>query len=187
MDRGNPVEDDDFYYETSAIYAFPTSLAALTMDYSQFDYDCTPWLSPTYRGRKCRKLINDHASPYNVNGDTEAALLPFGTTNNCRVYAVFPHLDSIGETSGCKIFKKWHDKVMLDALTDHSSYAMYPQHHRMNILNSQVERVEMGRPEAPLEPITYTVKYFPSVHMHKYCPVYPFERFPKTAIEFVQP
>ncbi|KAI4249871.1 MAG: hypothetical protein L6R42_008882, partial [Xanthoria sp. 1 TBL-2021] len=77
MDRENPVEDDDFYYETSAIYAFPTSLAALTMDYSQFDYDCTPWLSPTYRDRKCRKLINDHASPYNVNGDTEAALLPF--------------------------------------------------------------------------------------------------------------
>ncbi|KAL8853036.1 MAG: hypothetical protein Q9221_002066 [Calogaya cf. arnoldii] len=159
MKRENRANDKDFFYETSAIYAFPTHLTAFATKNGGLEYDCTPWLRPTYRGRKCRRLVDEHAAPFQSDVDIEPALLPFGSTMSCNVYTVFPHLAKIGDSESCKTFKKWHDKVVVRACEDSigNLHNESPLPHELAIDNSKVEICELGRPEAPLTPITFRV------------------------------
>ena len=87
----------------------------------------------------------------------------FGTSTDAHFYAVFPHLETIGKTAECRIFKKWHDDVVLPAFEEalraagHAYPEEYPPDHELAVVNSQFERDEMMRPDAPLAEITTRV------------------------------
>lgn len=166
-DQEKAIEDADpkpFVYQTPLIFAFPTSLAVVKS--ATFEYDCTPWLFEPLDDLRLLWTINAFASQHRRNEHwaipkaTPMVRLGTGTTSYVHIYAVFPHLETIGKTAKCRTFKKWHDMVVLPALegalaaTGYHVYAEeWPPTHRLAVLNSQAERVEMGRPDAPLTPI----------------------------------
>ena len=101
----------------------------------------------------------DFADPYRREGDLATPKLRFGISPYIHFYAVFPHLETIGKTAECRIFKKWHDDVVLPAFREvlramgHAYHKEYPPTHKLALMDSECERVEMMRPDAPLAPI----------------------------------
>lgn len=136
LDQEKPVEDAKpklFCYQAPFIYAFPTNLAIV--ETAAFEYDCTPWLvEPLHDDILLWRMV-DFARPYRRKGESATPRVRFGTSTDVHFYAVFPHLETIGMTAECRIFKKWHDDVVLPAFGEalkaagHTYPEEYPPAH----------------------------------------------------------
>lgn len=100
VDQEEPIQNANlklFVYQTPFIYAFPTSLAVVKQDL--FNYDCTPWLSEPLHDLIRLWRFLDFAYPYRREGESATPKVHFGTTPEIHIYAVFPHLETIGKTA----------------------------------------------------------------------------------------
>ena len=152
------------YCETTTIYAFPTSLAVIGQN--ALDYDCTPWLSKCPKdGPLFWKTMNVVQSKQGERDYASAApilpVLPFGTSTDVHVYAVFPHLKTIGRTAECAVFKTWHDEVIRPSFHKVSRAAPFFNHELPVSHGEVIQRIEtqillrsqLGHPETPLNPV----------------------------------
>ena len=146
-------------WDTPLIYAFPTSLAVIN---SHFEYDGTPWLTEPISDLNLLWRINRLTFSKKTKNDPRGTtMLHLGSACFVHVYAVFPHLDTIGKTAECQTFKVWHDEVIRNAFEEARegwrSAEDGPHPHDLTVMHSEVERVEMMKPDAPLIPIVTKV------------------------------
>ena len=141
-----------FEYATPLIFAFPTNLA-VGGEFASFRYDCTPWLAERLKDLRLLWRIVDFAHKYRREGNKATPILLLGAALHVQFYAVFPHLETIGETAKCGIFKKWHDEVMHPAfsktIASRFHYDQVPHKHKSVLLHSG--GIDPGDPPTPID------------------------------------
>ena len=142
-DQEDSIENTNpklFEYRTPLIYAFPTTLAV--GEFAWFRYNCTPWLAERLNDLRLFWRIVDFAHPYRREGDKSTPIMRLGTTVYVHFYAVFPHLETIGRTAKCGVFKKWHDEVIRPAFEKTIYEQVPPTHERVLLHSKGIERAE---------------------------------------------
>lgn len=134
---------------TTSTHAFLSGAAALN---AGIRWNGTPWIEGPAINTLTLRKISDRAYP-NLDPWRRpmAEMIEFGSfkfRGDIKLYAVFPNLEKpIAATSDCKYLEKWTDKVMIPALQSvlSSGRLQYlTPSHALLVLNSQVERVELG-------------------------------------------
>ena len=91
-------------------------------------------------------------------GENTLPIVLLGTAGHVHWYAVLPHLKTIGKTAKCRVFKKWHDEVMVSAFREIVGAGFYhklPPPHNLVRLDSE------GMPGDLSTPITTPVSKAP--------------------------
>ena len=114
-----------------------------------------PWLSEPLHGLGLLWRVINFVHSYRREGDSVPPTLHVRAYSHIYAYAAFPHLQTIGKTAECSIFKEWHDQVMLPAFKEvlkiagRASPVERPPTHQLAVMNSEAEGVEMMGDYAP--------------------------------------